>query len=354
MRGAGQPHASQSKISSAHTDALREINAMLKEISVRLVAPEEELRFKELLQEHHYLGALRRIGQTLWYLATYCGEWVALLTFSAAALKLAARDQWIGWSYRQQYLRLPLLANNTRFCVLPTFRLPNVASRTLAMCERRLSQDWQDAYGHPIVLLETFVDSRHRGTVYTAANWTYVGQTRGFRRIPGGYSTTTHEPKKIFLRPLHPQARARLCQASFDAAEEGRKRMLKIDHLRALPEIFRDIPDPRREAGRRYPLYTVLAIAAGAYLCGARDFKAMWMWAQALPQSTRQRLRCRYERNTYLIPTEPVIRELLARVDRHHLEKALRHWNDRYAVSDESLTLHAQALCLDGRRSSTV
>ena len=114
---------------------------MLKEISVRLVEPGEEARFQELLDAHHYLGALRKIGRTLWYVATYRTQWVALLIFSAAALKLAARDQWIGWSYRQQYARLHLLANNTRFCVLPAFQRPNVASRTLALCERRLAQD---------------------------------------------------------------------------------------------------------------------------------------------------------------------------------------------------------------------
>jgi hypothetical protein len=324
---------------------------MLREISVRMVEPEEESRFQELLQAHHYLGPLRKIGQTLWYVATHWGEWVALLTFSAAALKLAARDRWIGWSYRQQYARLQLLANNTRFCVLPTFQRHNVASRALALCERRLSRDWNDAYGHPIVLLETFVDSRHRGTLYRAANWTYIGETRGFRRIPGGYSVTTQEPKKIFVRPLHPQARARLCQASFDTAKEGRKRMLKMDHLRVLPEIFRDVPDPRRVAGRRHPLNSVLAIAAGAYLCGARDYKAMASWAAQLPQTTRQNLRCRCKRSDYQVPSEPVIRSVLARVDQEDLEDALQRWNFRFATGDASLTLHTQSLCLEDRRT---
>lgn len=324
---------------------------MLREIGVRLTKPEEEPRFQELLQAHHYLGSLRKIGETLWYVATCRGEWVALLIFSAAALKLAARDQWIGWSYRQQYARLQLLANNTRFCVLPAFQLPNVASRTLALCERRLSRDWNDTYGHPIVLLETFVDGRRQGTLYRAANWTYIGQTRGFRRIPGGYGAATQEPKKIFVHPLHPRARERLCQASFNAEEEGRKRMLKMDHMRVLPEIFRDVPDPRRVAGRRHPLNSVLAVAAAAYLCGARDYKAMANWAAQLAQTTRQNLRCRCKRNDYQVPSEPVIRDVLARVDRRDLEGALQRWNVRFASGDASLALHAYSLCLEDRRS---
>jgi hypothetical protein len=105
---------------------------MLREIQVQLVQRAEEARFQQLMQTHHYLGSLRKIGETLWYVARHCGEWVALLSFSAAALKIAARDQWIGWSYRQQYARLRLVANNTRYCVLPAWNLPNVASRVLA------------------------------------------------------------------------------------------------------------------------------------------------------------------------------------------------------------------------------
>jgi hypothetical protein len=320
---------------------------MLREIDVRLVRCEEQPRFQQLMQAHHYLGALPKIGETLWYVASYREEWVALLSFSAAALKLAARDRWIGWSYRQQYARLKFLANNTRFCVLPSWQRPNVASRTLALCARRLAQDWREAFGHPILLLETFVEGqRNRGTLYQAANWSYVGDTRGYRRIPGGYSARRQSPKKIFVRPLHPKARTLLCQASLETAERTlrAKLMLTAGQLRALPQFFQDIPDPRRLAGRRHPLSTVLAIAAGASLCGVRGYKAMGVWAERLSQSARQGLRCRCERNHYRVPSDSIIREVLLRVDRPHLERALERWNTRFAPSDASLILHSRAL----------
>jgi hypothetical protein len=317
---------------------------MVREIGVRLVRREEEPRFQQQLQQHHYLGGLRKIGETVWYVATYMDEWVALLTFSAAALKLAARDRWIGWSYRQQHTRLNLLANNTRFCVLPGWNHKNVGSRTLALCERRLSQDWSAAYGHPILLLETFVDSSHHGTVYRASNWMHVGETRGFRRISGGYSARTEEPKKIFLRPLDWQARARLCQASIDPREDGGKRVLKAEHLRELREIFRDVPDPRLAASSNHSVGVVLAIAAGAHLCGIRGYRAMGSWAQRLTQGTRARLRCRYERNHYRVPSASIIRSVLNRVDKQHLESALQTWNVKFAVSDASLRLEGHAL----------
>jgi hypothetical protein len=329
---------------------------MLKEIQVRLVTDTEQQRFQQLMQEHHYLGALRKIGETLWYVATYRDEWVALLSFAAAALKLTARDRWIGWSYRQQYARLRLLANNTRLCILPSWRLRNVASRTLALCEHRLSQDWASAFGHPILLLETFVDpERHRGTLYQAANWQYVGDTRGFRRIPGGYSPRTQSPKKIFVRCLHPRARTILSQSCLDTRYTGEietpRLLLSAAQLRALPSIFQDVPDPRRVAGRRHTLSSVLSIAAGAYLCGARSHRSMSAWAEELTQSARQGIRCRCERNRYRVPNVTVIREVLSRIDRRHLQRALGSWNARFGVDDESLMLHARALCLEEDQS---
>lgn len=91
---------------------------------MRRVRPEESERYQELIQAHHYLGALPKIDETLWYVATWGSEWVSLLCLSAAALKISARDRWIGWSYWQQYARLQPLANNSRYCILPPGIVP--------------------------------------------------------------------------------------------------------------------------------------------------------------------------------------------------------------------------------------
>src|SRR5256885_17184851 len=74
----------------------------LREMVVRLVHSSEQPRYQELMREHHYLGHLPKIGETLWYVASWREQWVALLSFSASALKCAARDRWIGWSFRQR------------------------------------------------------------------------------------------------------------------------------------------------------------------------------------------------------------------------------------------------------------
>ena len=190
----------------------------LEEILVRPVQRSEETRYQALMQAHHYLGALPKIGETLWYVVTWHDQWVALLSFSAAAWKCAVRDRWIGWDFRHQYDRLHLLANNSRFLILPHRHRANLASRTLSLCQKRLPEDWLKTFGHPLVLLETFVDpQRFAGTLYKAANWSYLGHTKGFRRTRRGYTTMAQSPKLVFVMPLQAHARVLLSRPTLEA-----------------------------------------------------------------------------------------------------------------------------------------
>ncbi len=300
------------------------------------------------MQAHHYLGALPKIGRTLWYVATWKGQWVALLSFSAAAWKCAARDRWIGWDFRHQYDRLHLLANNSRFLILPDRHWPNLASRVLSLCERRLRRDWPQRFGYPLLLLETFVDpQRFRGTLYRASNWLYVGETRGFRRTRQGYSDSPQAPKWVFVRPLHPQAQALLSRAVLAPPYRNGvpKIMLSAEQMCSLPGFFADIPDPRRAQGRRHPLPAVLAIAAAATLCGMRGYKAIAEWAQDLGQKARARFRCRWRNRRYTVPSESIIRDVLIRVDPEHLDRALQRWNALHGEADESLAIDGKTMC---------
>jgi hypothetical protein len=320
----------------------------LGDIVVRPVRAGEEARYQELLQGHHYLGALPKISETLWYVATWHEEWVALLSFSASALKCAARDQWIGWNFRQRYRRLKLVANNSRFLILPEWHVPNLGSRVLALCQRRVGRDWEEVFGHGLVMLETFVDpQRFRGTVYRAANWTEVGQTRGFRRTRLGYSASPQSPKMVFVKPLQAEARQVLCSATLPPPYRigESKIMLSAAQMESLPWFFAAIPDPRRAAGKRHRLPTVLGIAAGAVLCGMRGYKAIADWAQSLGQKARRRFGCRWEKGRYRVPSEYVIRNVLIRVSPEQLDRALRRWNERYGGQDESLAIDGKTMC---------
>ena len=121
--------------------------------------------------------------------------------------------------------------------------------------------------------------------------------------------------------------------------------MLNAEHMRTLPQFFAHIPDPRRTNGRRHRLSTVLAIAAGAVLCGMRGYKAISDWANSLGAKARERFRCRRENGRYVVPSEYVIRDVLIRVDPLHLDRALQHWNETYAEQDQSLAIDGKTMC---------
>ena len=173
--------------------------------------PDQRL-FRFLLQRHHYLGLRNSVGENLKYLVGDRHERpLACLLFGAAAWKAKARDEWIGWTTEQRKRTLPFLANNTRFLVLPWVRVPHLASHVLGRVVGRLHADWRWKYGHGIELLETFVDrERFRGTCYRAAGWLHVGATAGRSRNDRD-QTLSVPVKDIYLRPLSPDFRRRLC-----------------------------------------------------------------------------------------------------------------------------------------------
>ena len=191
---------------------------LLQRVTVRLVRDDERDAFDRCLEHQHYLASARLAGQTLRYVAQLDlpasrgqagGQWVAWLTFSAAALHLKGREQWIRWTPRQRARRLGLVVNNSRFLVLPErARYPNVASRVLGLCLRRLSDDWQAQWGHPVLVVESFVDeTRSRGTCYRACGFAAVGLTEGYGRASRDFYHEHGQPKQLYLRELHPRAR---------------------------------------------------------------------------------------------------------------------------------------------------
>jgi len=212
------------------------------------------------------------VGQALWYAATVGDAWVALLGWAAAALKCRPRDAWIGWPPALQWRRLPFVVNNVRFCLLPGWAQPNLASQILARTLRRLNSDWEGAYGHPVLLAETFVDAaRFRSTCYRAAGWQCLGVTRGFAKRNTGYVAHGH-PKTVWVRPLRAGA--------------------------------------------------VVALAVCAAVAGARSFTTIAQWARGLSPEALRRLGA--TRRTP--PSEPTIRRVLQQVDADRLDAQLGPW----------------------------
>jgi hypothetical protein len=171
----------------------------------------EAVFFKFLLQRYHYLGLRNCVGENLKYLARdRHGRVVACLLFGSAAWKAAARDRWIGWSAQQRARHLGLVTNHTRFLIPAWVRVPHLASHLLGRVAARLSADWQQKYGHPIYLLESFVEQpRFAGACYGAAGWVRVGLITGRTRNDDGRKPRAAR-KALYLKPLSADARRRL------------------------------------------------------------------------------------------------------------------------------------------------
>ena len=316
-------------------------------IRVRLVRAEERARWRELMDAHHYLGFRPMVGESLWYVATRGEQWVALLAWAAAALKCGVRDGWIGWTPAVKFRRLHLVANNVRFLILPAGHRSNLASQVLARNLQRLSADWERYYGHPILLVETFVDAaRFRGTCYGAAGWQGLGVTRGFGKHGPGY-VAHGRPKLVWVRPLRPRARESLTAAFSPAAHFTRKETFPMLDVNRLPlegeggliEMLRTVVDPRKPRGVRHPVVTVVAIAVCAALGGARGFNAVAEWAKDLSRDTLRRLGSK----RWTPPSEPTIRRILQKLDAEPLDAAIGQWLLRQPG------VKGQALSVDGK-----
>ena len=136
--------------------------------------------YEWLLHQHHYLGYTQPVGEHLKYVYYSRGTPMACMAWSSSPRHLGARDRFIGWTAEQRRAHIHLLAYNTRFLILPWARIPCLASHLLGRTARRISEDWQKLYHHPVCLLETFIDpERFRGSCYRAANWIFVGRTIG-------------------------------------------------------------------------------------------------------------------------------------------------------------------------------
>ena len=194
-----------------------EITCELKELGpIELVAvrgqSQESRLWKEMIAYHHYAGYQPLVGAQLRYLIRCRTGWLGALGFSAAARQVAARDRFIGWSVRARRVHREEVVANSRFLLLPWVKVKNLATTVLALAVKRLTADWQRAYGYRPLVLETYVDrERFRGTCYRAANWIHVGHTAG-RGRQDRQCRPQRSVKDIYLYPLSADWKRRLCR----------------------------------------------------------------------------------------------------------------------------------------------
>jgi hypothetical protein len=309
---------------------------ILKRVTVRPVEDAERARFDGLLEEKHYLSSARMVGRSLRYVAELDGEWVALACFSAASLHLKAREQWIGWTPRQRARRLDFVVNNSRYLVLlERERLPNLASRALGLCLRRLSRDWEARWGHPVVAVESFVDeTRYRGVCYRACGFEDVGPTAGFTRASRDFYHEHGEPKQLYLRELRPGARALLRRSRWPKALAPHEKQIagpcpfRATALKSLLDRFRQLKDGRsRGHGLQHRHDFVLACAAIAVLMGAGGYQAIEDVCRKFTTRQLRALGCRRNsQGKYEPPSDSTFYRVLSKLDVHEFDRIIGEW----------------------------
>ena len=306
---------------------------LLRSVQVHLLDRREQRRRAwRLLAAHHYFGGVRAVGEQLHYAVSDAqGEWVAVLIFAAAAKHLRFRDRWIGWSDEQRRRRLALVANNVRFLLVPERTVPNLGSVVLSRIVARLSDDWQARYGHPVLVVEGFVDpERFQGSVYRASGWTELGLTKGHGRKSRDYYENHDRPKRLLVRELVKNARRSLQAEHLKptlAPVETKvpvRSTLKAAELQSLSDHFRQVPEYRGRMGQ-YPLFALLGLTACAYLADCpRGQKDLAAFARRL--SARQRAALGVRRNArdeYPAPSQPTFSRMFAHVAEEQIEAAL-------------------------------
>lgn len=319
-------------------------------LDVRPIAREERVGFRMHMHRYHYLGDCTLVGESIRYAAFVDDQLVALLSWAAASLHNGPRDRYIGWDAATKARALHGVVNNVRFLMLPWARVPHLASRVLAANLRRLRSDFEERYGHPVWLAESFVDtSRFRGTCYRASNWIELGETQGFRRVRGGRYEEHGRPKRVFIYPLHRRACERLCTAPAwpkSAVRVGKTEEARVIDVMKLPqgtdslfELFAGIVDFRKRQGLRHRLQFVLAGTVCAVIAGSRSITAIAEWMADQSHETLKQLGAKYGKPA----SERTLRRVFGRMDVADLDQRIGRWMAQHG------TFAGQGLALDGK-----
>ena len=325
---------------------------VLREVTLRVAQPEEIAVACAALEAEHYLGPPRPSEREVVQVAVRGEQVLAVLVWTRAALKLAAREAWVGWDARTRARRLPLVVQNTRFLVLSRVRQPNLASRVLGLAVAALPEQWEKRTGVVPLLAETFVDpERYQGTCYKAAGWIEVGGTAGCGRHGDDYYVRHDQPKRLWLRPLVPDAPERLREPLAPIAGEKPRAFgqmpVPVKTATSLADALYAVADPRRAHGRQFPLHAMLASAVLAIACGARTVSDLFRFVQELTPAQRRALRFRSapdNPNRVPPPGEGCWRKVLKALAPDELTRAVVAWQLAQTTLPPVLALDGKTL----------
>jgi predicted transposase YbfD/YdcC len=305
-----------------------------------LVRPQDIEKCDQILVEGHYLHSAKLVGEQLRYAVIWKGQWLAVATWSAAALHIKPRDRFIGWSEEQRRQRLPLVVNNSRLYVLPQCHFPNLVSRFMKLMLARLSSDWESTWGHPLALAESFVDpDEYRGTAYKVSGWSQLGPTSGWKRSAVDFYEKHGRPKQLWVRELVKKACVKLRAAELPVQwaqvlpKVQPRCTAKAGEIASLMErLKKDIPEFRRKQSLAYPIAGMLALIAMAVFSGlTKGYEDLADYAATLSQGQLRALKFRLDVRTGRVrcPQRTSFQRVLTGVNAEILQRVLLLWQEQ-------------------------
>jgi hypothetical protein len=286
-----------------------------------------------VLSRCHPLGVKKTIGKRICYSASYRGEWIAVLVFDAPVDRNKLRESVIGWNKNQVVERRKHIANNSRFAVVPKFKgVKNLASKILSLVATRISKDWMELYGIPLLALETYVDPEYNnnsGACYEAAGWKNLGYSSGYEKHNG---ERTHS-KWYFLKPLHKDSYKALCSDIPHALITGVKEVsgasnnnyvldaAKLD-VSELRKDLEEIKDHRNRQGLVYDFIPLLSLCISAVVSGYTQYNQIADWIKSIPAEDRKRFGMPANR----CPDERTISNFISGIEPNKLKEVLTNW----------------------------
>ena len=328
---------------------------------VRLLTNDEDIKkCDEAIIEHHYLHSCTLVGEHLRYAFVYKGQWLAVATWSSSAFHLKDRDAFIGWSHEQCRRRRSLIANNSRLLVLPVGQCPNLISRFMKLMLGRLSADWEKRWGHPIAMVETFVDPRfYQGTAYKVSGWSHLGRTAGWKRDADDFYEKHDAPKQIWVREMVKKARVKLraaelpaAWAKVEAAVRPRCTAKMVEMSSLMEQVLAEVPEFRCAKALAYPVAGMICLMVMAAAQGvARGPQDLALYADTLSQGQLRALRFRRDAQTGRLrrPKKTTFTRVLQAIDDDLVERVLLRWQeqvlgptqDRIVIIDGKKVRHA-------------
>jgi hypothetical protein len=216
-RQCGRPRGSLTSVACDHSEETVLFGKKSEFDPIDIVpvsSKEDNARWRSMVDRHHYLGHRVPFGAHIrYFIRAHHPEPVIVgcLQFSSPAWRMEVRDRYLGWDDTARRANLQKVVSNSRFLILPTVRIKNLASCVLSLAAARIASDWQNRFAVRPLLLETLVDStRFSGTCYRAANWIEAGRTTGRGRNDSSHLRLGESIKTVFLSPLAKDAVQRL------------------------------------------------------------------------------------------------------------------------------------------------